>query len=232
MKRIISILILIFLLTSIIIPAYATNIDAIQPDGGTIIIGTTEKNTTNYRIISNYDGGKGTIVIIPYTPCQNIVEQTIEQTQEPVQTEPEIQINDESEDTSTIDTNIPADATFAEQIFILTNNKREKEGLADLEYNEELQDAADLRAQESSILFSHSRPNNTNFDTVVDIDFKCLGENLIKSDDINVNAEKLIEAWMDSEGHRRNILTEEYTSMAVGVYKTDNMIYAVQIFMG
>ena len=37
---------------------------------------------------------------------------------------------------------------------------------------------------------------------------------------------------MNSKGHRENILLANYTSMAVGVYITNDTVYAVQIFLG
>jgi uncharacterized protein YkwD len=45
-------------------------------------------------------------------------------------------------------------------------------------------------------------------------------------------AEKMMDSWMNSQGHKDNILLADFESMAVGVYEKDNVTYAVQIFIG
>jgi len=44
--------------------------------------------------------------------------------------------------------------------------------------------------------------------------------------------EILLDTWMNSEGHRANILLPDFTSIAIGLYEKDDVTYAVQIFMG
>ena len=39
-------------------------------------------------------------------------------------------------------------------------------------------------------------------------------------------AENLVEAWMNSEGHRANILLKDFTGMAIGIYEKDSVVYA------
>ena len=111
--------------------------------------------------------------------------------------------------------------------------QKEKEGLEDLDYNEDLQNAVDIRVKECATLFSHTRPDGTYFDSAaIDIDYHYLGENLISCNDHNIKAQQLVEAWMNSEGHRENILDPKFTSTAIAVYETDDMVYAAQWFMG
>lgn len=96
-----------------------------------------------------------------------------------------------------------------------------------------MQSAADVRVKECSVLFAHTRPDGTYFDTAAgDLDYKHLGENLISCDDRNIQAQYLVNAWMNSEGHRKNILDSNFTSTAIAIYETDDMIYAAQWFMG
>jgi len=45
-------------------------------------------------------------------------------------------------------------------------------------------------------------------------------------------AEKMMDTWMNSEGHRNNILLADFESMAVGIYEKDGITYGVQIFLG
>jgi uncharacterized protein YkwD len=45
-------------------------------------------------------------------------------------------------------------------------------------------------------------------------------------------AENMMKTWMNSEGHRANILLKDFTEMAIGIYEKDNIVYATQIFLG
>ena len=231
MKKLISLLICVILLIGIAIPAYAaTDIDAIQPSGTTIVVGITGEDVPIHGTLHEYNAGTAFVVIAPSITLpaefQEIIQGDTEEKAEPEEesTEENININE---------TNLPEDATLAEQIFVLINAEREKEGLEDLDYNENLQNGVDVRVKECAVLFEHTRPDGTYFDTTAeDIDYQHLGENLISCDDHNVDAKQLVEAWMNSEGHRKNILDSNFTSTAIAVYETDNMIYAAQWFMG
>ena len=230
MKKVISILICVLLFVSMAATAYAaTDVDAIKPSGTTIIVGITGQDVPVHGTLPNANAGTAIIVLAPAEYYELSVEE------DGVQTHQTLEIDDPEEPSNTEFTgeDIPEDATLAEQIFILTNNEREKEGLEELEYNEKLQDAADTRAKECADRFSHTRPNGTSCHTVVaDLDYKVTGENLVKADKPIATAQTLVQAWMDSEAHRDNILLKDFTSMAIGVYETDDMVYAVQIFMG
>ncbi len=119
------------------------------------------------------------------------------------------------------------------EIFEQTNKKRVEYDLSTLEYCKEIQDAADLRAKEISEYFSHTRPNGTTCYTAFDfMDYFIAGENLIMADNPLATAEIMLDTWMNSEGHRDNILLADFTSMAVGVYVKNDVTYAVQIFLG
>lgn len=234
MKKIISLLICIVLLVGIAIPAYAaTDIDAIKPSGTTIIAGVTGEDVPIQGPLPNYNAGPTAFVVLaPYVPPGiNVTEDDEAAT---VNKEDKAEPVDDTQENITInETDLPEDATLAEQIFLLINDEREKQGLDDLDYNEDLQNAVDIRVKECATLFSHTRPDGTYFDTAaVDIDYTHLGENLISCDDHNVTAQQLVEAWMNSKGHRENILDSKFTSTAIAVYETDDMIYAAQWFMG
>jgi uncharacterized protein YkwD len=230
MKKVISILICVLLLVGMAATAYAaTDVDAIKPSGTTIIVGITGQDVPVHGTLPNTNAGTAIIVLAPMEYYELSVEE------DGVQAHQTLEIDDPEEPSNTEFTgeDIPEDATLAEQIFILTNNERAKEDLEELEYNEKLQDAADTRAKECAERFSHTRPNGTSCHTVVaDLDYKVTGENLVKADKPIATAQTLVQAWMDSEAHRDNILLKDFTSMAIGVYETDDMVYAVQIFMG
>lgn len=122
---------------------------------------------------------------------------------------------------------------LAWQIFTKTNEERVKAGLDELAYAYDLQDIADLRAQESAVKFSHTRPDGTSCHDLVDSwDYYVTGENLIKVDEPIAWADVIVAEWMESEGHRQNILLPDFTKLAVGVYESNGVVYATQIFMG
>lgn len=123
-------------------------------------------------------------------------------------------------------------SSLGKQIFDLTNKERTAQGLKELSYAYDLQSAADTRAREASTLFSHTRPDGTSCHDIVTKDYYVTGENLIMADKPIATAENLVAEWMNSEGHRHNILLGEYTELAVGVYEKDGVVYACQIFLG
>ena len=120
-----------------------------------------------------------------------------------------------------------------QEIFNLTNLARTEQNLTPLTYNIELQTAADIRAQEISQVFSHIRPNNTTCFTVAsEIEYNVIGENIIMADNPLNSPSILMDTWMNSEGHKANILFPDYSSIAIGIYVKDNVTYAVQLFIG
>lgn len=237
MKKFISLLLCLLLICSVSIIGYATNVDAIEPSGNVIIFGVTNQDVPVYGTLQTYyDAGTNTLVLIPgekvyITPIttsnteNNNTQGTTETT---TVDDSEITIPTESASEKPV---IPEN--LIKEIFELTNKERENYELAALTYNDEIQEAADIRAKEIAQQFSHTRPNGTSCHTVVEnIDYFVTGENLIKADNTIATGEQMMKTWMNSEGHRNNILLADYESMAVGVYVTDDVTYAVQIFLG
>lgn len=115
---------------------------------------------------------------------------------------------------------------FVKEIFDGTNKERVNAGLPELVWSDELAIAADIRAEEIIDTFSHVRPDGTKCYALGD---KIHGENIAKSPPQST-ADEFMQHWMDSEGHRENILREQFTMMGVGTRTTDMGITAVQIF--
>ena len=121
---------------------------------------------------------------------------------------------------------------LAEEIFLLTNKERVAGGLKELGYAYDLQDVADTRAMEASVQFSHTRPNGQSCHDMITKDCKVTGENLILADKPIATAANLVAEWMNSPGHRYNIMLPDYTGMAVGIFEYNGVLYAAQIFIG
>lgn len=124
--------------------------------------------------------------------------------------------------------------SLQEDVLELVNEERAKEGLEPLAFNDVLQKAADIRAAETVELFSHTRPDGGDcFSVISDSDrqlFTKLGENIAAgaSDAVSV-----MQAWMDSEGHRSNIMNPDFDSIGIGyVYDPEAPYthYWVQLF--
>lgn len=113
-----------------------------------------------------------------------------------------------------------------------TNMYRQAGGLSGLSWDETLAQSAYLRATETSVLFSHTRPNGSTCFTAIPSDYRyrMLGENIAAG---YPTAEKVTEAWMNSEGHRANIMNGGFTKIGVGYYVDENGYpYWVQLFAG
>ncbi len=129
------------------------------------------------------------------------------------------------------------------EVLRLINEERAKEGLAALIWDEELYPGTKVRVNEADEKWGHTRPNgdtfisaiieNSNYTTA---DFTTWGENLAASagyDDATEVAERLVKNWMESPGHRENILWPKYTHTAIAVKKTGPVDYiADNVFIG
>ncbi len=127
-----------------------------------------------------------------------------------------------------------ASSDFGGSILSLVNSHRSAAGTASLKYASSLQKAADIRAKECLESFSHTRPNGSDAHTVLaehGIGFTAFGENLFKATGMgNVSAEFVVEQWMESPGHRQNIMQEMFTHMCIGVASKGDELYVVQLF--
>ena len=104
---------------------------------------------------------------------------------------------------------------FESEVLRLCNNERTSRGLEPLMYNSGLKSAADIRIDETKTLFDHTRPNGEKWSTILnENNFRYLaaGENIAAG--IKTPAE-VVEAWMNSEGHRKNILNPEFNTLGV-----------------
>ena len=109
----------------------------------------------------------------------------------------------------------------AQEVIRLTNIERENHGLEPLPVDEDLMELAQIRAEEIREKYSHTRPDGT---TVVDL--RC-GENCGQDS----SAKQQATAWMDSDGHRANILLDRYHHIGAACYRAENgNLYWVQVF--
>jgi len=108
---------------------------------------------------------------------------------------------------------------FAVKVAELVNVERTNAGLVALVDTAVLDAAATVRAIEQETLFSHTRPDGRDWDTVFEdlgITYGLVGENLAMNFE---DPQECVDGWMDSDVHRKNILHEPYRKMGVGIHK-------------
>ncbi|SHI14322.1 Uncharacterized conserved protein YkwD, contains CAP (CSP/antigen 5/PR1) domain [Sporobacter termitidis DSM 10068] len=120
---------------------------------------------------------------------------------------------------------------FKAEVVRLVNVERTDNGMNTLEETQALADMADIRAEESAVFFSHTRPDGSNCSTIFSehhMPYRVAGENLSKGFS---SPEKLVAAWMNSASHRKNILNEKFADIGIGLYvNEDGKIYCSQLF--
>lgn len=120
---------------------------------------------------------------------------------------------------------------YPDEVIRLVNEERAKSGLSPLTKSATLEAPALIRAQEQEKKFSHTRPNGSSWSTVFD-DFGIYatyrGENLAYG---QKTPAKVMKSWMESEGHRKNIMDPRFTEIAVGIYQNGGVTYWSQLFM-
>ena len=106
----------------------------------------------------------------------------------------------------------------AEAVTSLVNAARQDAGLSELELDADLCAAAQARAQEIAQSFSHTRPDGSSCFTILEefgISYRAAGENIAMG---QRTPEEVMDGWMNSSGHRANILNGTFTSIGVGCY--------------
>ncbi|MBQ4404819.1 MAG: hypothetical protein II857_10490 [Selenomonadaceae bacterium] len=128
--------------------------------------------------------------------------------------------------------NVYAAESFAVEVLNLVNAERARVGVAPLSLADDLQEATAIRAREIVSEFSHTRPDGSDCFTVMKNRGRTCGENIAAG---HSSAAETVEQWMNSQGHRENILNPKFRELGVGYayeeYSTYHH-YWVQLFRG
>ena len=120
-------------------------------------------------------------------------------------------------------------SNYRQEVLNLVNAERAKYGLQPLVMGDaKLTAAAQQRAEEIATVNSHVRPNGTKWYTVLSeygVTDAAAGENAAWG---SVSPEEVVNAWMNSEGHRANILDPEARAMGVGYYYNSSSTWGHQ----
>ncbi|MFJ7405910.1 MULTISPECIES: CAP domain-containing protein [unclassified Lysinibacillus] len=181
--------------------------------------GNTANQTTNCKVYyyNNWSNHKW-VVTKPHTTAPSKDTQTNQQT------------NQQNNTTTTPPTTSKPTTTtsdvnaFEQEVVKLTNAERTKAGLKALQTDDKLMAAAREKSQDmqSKKYFSHTSPTfGSPFDRMkaLGITYKSAGENIAQG---QRTPQEVVQAWMDSPGHRANILNATYTHIGVGYVKSGN----------
>lgn len=123
-------------------------------------------------------------------------------------------------------------SAYVTQVLELVNEERAKSGLAPLTLDASASTAAQTRAKEIVSTFSHTRPNGSSFSTTLTeagASYRSAGENIAYGQN---SPAQVMNSWMNSSGHRANIMSSNYTRIGIGHYETaDGTDYWVQLFL-
>lgn len=111
--------------------------------------------------------------------------------------------------------------TFAREVFDLTNQERRNAGLAPFAWSDALADVAAAHCQDMSErqFFDHVNPDGLSpFDRMAaaGIHYGWAAENIAMG---YPSPQAVVDGWMNSPGHRANILNEHLTTLGVGYYE-------------
>jgi len=121
-----------------------------------------------------------------------------------------------------------------QELLNLVNKARADAGLQPLQFDKKLMEVARLKAKDmvDNNYFSHQSPTyGSPFDMMrqFDVEFKTAGENIAG----NRTVEGAFQAWMNSEGHRKNILNSKFNYTGIGIVESKSYgLMLVQQFIG
>lgn len=113
---------------------------------------------------------------------------------------------------------------YAVEMFNILNQERTDAGQSTLVLNESLTKTAMERAAEIAVYFSHTRANNTSCFTA---------NSLMNGENISANYRtptSAMEGFMNSDGHKANVLNSSYKSVGIGCVSVDGILFWAQCF--
>ena len=159
-----------------------------------------------------------------YCPDGNCTEPAV------VQTEPTIKPTEPTAPVQQVESEF--NTAYEAEVLRLVNAERAKTGLAPLVMDDGAVKVAHLRAKEIVQSFSHTRPDGRSCFTAANdlgVSYRAAGENIAYG---YATPERVVNGWMNSEGHRKNILSASYTKIGIGCYESSGVLYWSQFFIG
>lgn len=143
-------------------------------------------------------------------------------------------VDNNNNNTSNEDSNVIIE-NYKKEVLRLVNIERAKEGLCELTIDTSLSQIAQMKSQDmiDNNYFSHTSPiYGSAFDMMRahGISYRVAGENIAKG---HSTPQEVVAAWMNSPGHRKNIMNGRFSNLGMGVVRSQNgTIYWTQMFLG
>lgn len=133
-------------------------------------------------------------------------------------------VNETEENYGSLTIKVSKNYEYAYEVLKLVNQERNNVGLPALTMDKDLLDAAMQRAAEISVYYGHTRPTGKSCFSACS---KMSGENIA----VWQNTPSFVmDSWMNSSGHKGNILNSSYCSIGVGCAYVNGIYYWVQCF--
>ena len=128
-----------------------------------------------------------------------------------------------------------AQTGFESDMLKQVNAQRAKNGKSALTLNQSLCASARVRASEIAKdgCFSHTRPDGSGcFTAISGVSYRTAGENIAMGTWGYYGVDEIMDGWMNSEGHRANILNGDFSEVGFGCVVVNGNGYWVQMFIG
>ena len=163
---------------------------------------------------------------------QPVEEEKVEQPAPTQQPQPQQPVNNNGQNNQNQNEELGQLNQFEQQVVELTNQERAKHGLQPLAADYELSRVAREKSRDMAInnYFDHNSPvYGSPFDMMkaYGINYRTAGENIAKG---QRTPQEVVNAWMNSPGHRANILSADFTHIGVGYVEQGN--HWTQQFIG
>ena len=157
------------------------------------------------------------------------------QEQKPQEQKPQAQKPQEQNPPAQSQTVSGAQTGFESDMLKQVNAQRAKNGQSALTLNQSLCASARVRAAEIAKdgCFSHIRPDGSGcFTAISGVSYRTAGENIAMGTWGYYGVDEIMDRWMNSEGHRANILNGDFSEVGFGCVVVNGNGYWVQMFIG
>ena len=169
-----------------------------------------------FKNVGGYCPGGNCSVNKPYLPTAKPTEPVVNPT------DPAVPPQTDSAEFNTV---------YEAQVLRLVNAERAKYGLSPFVKDSGATQVAHLRAKEIVQSFSHTRPNGSSCFTAASelgVSYRSAGENIAYG---YPTPEAVVNGWMNSEGHRKNILSASFGKIGIGCFESGGVLYWSQFFI-
>ena len=196
----------------------------------------TNQGNNNQNNITTEKTTETTTQVEIQKPTEKPTETTTQNIERPTETTTHITTERPTE-TTTQNTEKPNNngsmLSIETEVVRLVNVERSKAGLPALQIDQEVSKVARLKSEDmaNKNYFNHTSPTyGSPFEMLkkFNITYKTAGENIAKG---QKTAEAVVNAWMNSEGHRKNILSSSFTHIGVGYATKGSTPYWTQMFI-